>query len=120
MIEYDGKVYERDGRGKYRCPNDVCSQWNPEWPRPSWSSDKGFLKHLAECASKVWTPKPVTEQEKFADCPDCGTTIWKMSSYWEMTGGAFVCLACYLPYYEQGRGFIAPAGLELSIFSLEV
>lgn len=121
MVEYEGKTYERDKRGKYRCPN-ACS--DPNYPPRSWVSDVGFLKHLADCKGKpepelVWTPSAAQEREKFADCPDCGAIIWRLGSCWWMHG-RITCLDCYLPYYEAGRGHLSAAGLELPIFSLEV
>jgi len=122
VVEFEGKSYDRDSRGKYRCPNP-CS--DPNYPPRSWVSDAGFLKHLAECRGKperelVWNPSAAQEREKFADCPDCHQPIWKMTSYWEMTSGKFVCIDCYLPYYERGEGFHAPAGLDISQLALEV
>lgn len=117
MVEHNGTTYERDGRGKYRCPQR-CG--HPDYPQPSWTTEKGFLKHLESCqGSLTWTPEPTKEHEKFSDCPDCGKTIWKMTSFWEMTGGAFVCIDCYLPYYEQGKGFHSCAGLEIAELALE-
>lgn len=115
MVEYDSKTYERDSRGKYRCPNR-CG--HPDYPQPSWVTDKGFLKHLAECEAKVWTPEPVQENAWFCDCPDCGLPIWTLTSCWWMHD-KIVCLDCYLPYFEAGVGHIDGAGLELPIFALD-
>lgn len=122
MVEYEGKTYERDGRGKYRCDN-ACS--DPNYPPRSWTSDAGFLKHLAECKGKpeselIWSPVATGEREKFADCPDCNATIWKMTSYWEMQGGRFVCIDCYRPYFERGEGFHSCAGLDIPALALQV
>lgn len=119
MVEYEGRQIERDGKGKYRCPHR-CG--DPNYPQPSWVSDKGFLGHLAKCAGRVelrHDSEPVKEREKFADCPDCGGTIWKMSSCWWMHD-KIVCLACYRPYFDQGIGHHDAAGLDLPLFSLEV
>jgi hypothetical protein len=121
MVSFEGNTYGRDSRGKYRCPHK-CH--DPNWPPKSWVSDAGFLKHLGECKGKPepelpWSPIAPQEREKFADCPDCLKPIWKMSSYWEMRGG-FCCIDCYRPYFEQGLGFHAPAGLDLPELALEV
>lgn len=113
MIEHNGITYERDSRGKYRCPAR-CG--HPDYPQPSWVSDKGFLKHLAACkGDRTWTPEPVAAREKFADCPDCGKTIWKMESCWRFLD-RMVCLECWTSYPE---GYMDCAGLELPIFAVD-
>lgn len=112
-IEFEGKVYERDSRGKYRCPLR-CG--HPDYPQPSWVSDKGFLKHLAACKGALtWTPEPPQEREKFADCPDCGSPIWKMTSCWRMQN-RIVCIECYKPYFDVGIGHHDCAGFDLPPF----
>jgi hypothetical protein len=113
MVEYDGKTYERDSRGKYRCPRRCGRE---DYPQPSWLSDKGFLKHLEEC--REWGPPPVAEREKFADCPDCLKPIWKMTTCWWMHD-RIVCPDCYHPYFDVGKGHWDAAGLELPCFTLD-
>lgn len=117
MVEYDGKTYERDSRGKYRCPNR-CG--HPDYPQPSWVSDKGFLKHLGICIiTSVWTPEPVQEREKVMSCPDCEQDMYELTSCWNM-GEKKVCLACYLPYYEHGIGFHDCLGIEFPDATLTI
>jgi predicted RNA-binding Zn-ribbon protein involved in translation (DUF1610 family) len=121
MVEYDGKTYDRDKRGKYRCP------WrcgDPNYPQPSWSTEAGFLGHLAKCKGKpekvgAWSPAPVEERVQFGPCPDCGKMLWKDDLCWWM-GKRIVCYDCRGPYQSEGRGFQDWILFDLPCFSLEI
>lgn len=111
---------ERGRDGFFRCPNK-CG--NPDYPQPKWKTEEGFAGHMAKCKAKpepvlVWVPEPKVERKVFGECEDCGGLIWDMSSYWHVPG-RLICIACYLPYYEEGIGFHAPAGLVLPGMALE-
>lgn len=117
MVTYNGKGYERDSRGKYRCPQR-CG--HPDYPQPSWTTEKGFLKHLESCQGALtWTPEPKEGRVKYGDCEDCGAVIWMFSSVWEMRDRT-ICIDCYRPYFEAGVGFHSSAGLVLPHIVLQV
>ena len=110
-VEFEGKEYKRDFRGKYRCPH-LCSP--PNYPPRGWVSDKGFAKHLSECAFKP-PERPVVEEFVpgwWKDCPDCGKPIMKLASVWWMHE-KIVCIDCHAPYLAAGVGHHDAAGLEL-------
>jgi hypothetical protein len=112
----DGVEYLPDYRGRFYCPH-VCE--SPNYPQPHWSTEKGFAGHLAKCKGKpenvgVWVKPPEPPKTVWGVCADCGADILEMTSYWHMSE-RFVCIACYLPYYEQGMGFHDCCGLELGV-----
>ena len=111
---------DRDRDGFFRCPNR-CG--NPDYPQPKWKTEEGFAGHMAKCKAKpepelVWVPEPKAAREKFGECPDCGSILWKMSSCWWMHG-RIVCVACYRPYFEAGIGHHDACGLTLPGLTLE-
>ena len=61
--------------------------------------------------AEAWTPAPKKGKVFWKSCPDCGSAIYEMTSYWHMPD-RFVCIGCYLPYYEMGIGFHDCACLE--------
>ncbi len=120
-VIFENVEYSANYTGKYYCPYD-CH--NPDYPKPSWKTDKGFLGHLEKCLGRVdASPRrksePIKEEEKqlFGKCPDCGSDIWTYESVWTMPH-SFVCIDCYLPYYEKGIGFHDCAGFILPDASL--
>lgn len=109
------KEYLPDFAGYYRCPNP-CS--NPNYPKPKWKSDKGFAKHLDGCIAKEYVAPAAVGPEHFADCPDCGQEILKLTSCWKMHRKT-VCIDCHEPYLEAGIGFHGPADWEPPGITLE-
>lgn len=116
----DGTDYPAGRDGKFRCP------WkchNPQFPAPSWKTEKGYAKHLAECScnpkiGEDYVAAIAAAPEEFAECPDCGAIIMKMTSIWQMPE-RFVCFDCRGPYLEAGIGFQDCAGLILPGMTLE-
>lgn len=119
-MTFEGFDYQPWRDGKFRCPHK-CS--DPNYPQRTWSSEKGFAKHLAECKGKPepvleWVAPPKTARIKHSDCPDCGGPIWEMSSCWWMRD-RIVCLECYRPYFDAGKGHLEPAGWNPPGMALE-
>lgn len=110
---------ERGRDGFYRCPNK-CS--NPDYPQRKWKTEKGFNTHMETCRPEppvlVWVPEAKGGPRKWSECPDCGATIWEMTSIWWMHDRV-VCVGCFLPYYEAGIGHMDCAGLTLPGMALE-
>jgi hypothetical protein len=67
---------------------------------------------------KQWTPPPPPPPEPFAECPDCGETIYKFTSIWQMSNRR-VCFDCREVYSEMGVGFHDCAGFVLPGMTLE-
>jgi len=119
-VIFDGVDYPLGRDGKYRCP------WrcgDPNYPQPSWITEKGFEKHLSTCKAKpdaelVYVPPKENQFEYFGDCQDCGHSIFKMETIWWLPN-RLVCIECYLPYFEAGRGHCDCAGLTLPGMALE-
>ena len=74
----DGKEYERDRKGFYRCPYPDCH--HPDYPARKFKTDAGFIKHLGECKARpdgsgVWHNPPDPPEVLWGICPDCGKEI---------------------------------------------
>jgi hypothetical protein len=118
----DGKVYERDWKGFYRCPYPDCH--HPDFPARKFKTDAGFIKHLSECKARpygsgVWHKPPDPPKVLWGLCADCGKEIYEMESCWPMSDRT-VCVSngCWEKYCEQGIGFHDCAGLKFPEITL--
>jgi hypothetical protein len=115
---YDGVEYKPGRDGKFRC------EWgchNPQYHRPSWRTEKGFLKHLegCPCNPKIGADyRGEPEAARFGTCGDCGGLVWKYTAIWQMVE-RWVCFECRQEYQEAGEGFLDCAGLQLPKVMLE-
>lgn len=121
-MNFEGKEYKRDFKGFYRCPYG-CS--DPRYSARKFVGEERFLKHLQECRAKpsegqelVWVPPEKSEPKYFQDCPDCGLPIFETETIWWLRD-KIVCMQCYRPYFEVGRGHQEPVNLQIPGITLE-